>query len=189
MTKDLEKRQAYEHLFRDSLLIFCSIVIAIFLVQAGLLGQFLSLAQGLEILGSFVAGIFFTSVFTIAPASVALAELSQHTSPFIVALWAAFGAVIGDLIIFLFLRDSFGDDLLKAMKYSPFKKLLSLSRFAVVRWLMPIIGALIIASPLPDELGLALLGISRTRIVVLIPVAFVMNYLGVLLIALFANAL
>jgi hypothetical protein len=56
-----------------------------------------------------------------------------------------------------------------------------------MKWISPILGALIIASPLPDEFGLALLGLSRTRISILIPVSFIMNFLGVYLLLWFVS--
>jgi hypothetical protein len=51
------------------------------------------------------------------------------------------------------------------------------------------LGALIIASPLPDEFGLALMGISRMRALVLMPISFVMNALGIYCIIWMVHAL
>ena len=51
------------------------------------------------------------------------------------------------------------------------------------------LGAAIIASPLPDEIGLSLMGMSKTRVAVLIPVSFAMNALGICLLAQFASLL
>jgi len=43
---------------------------------------------------------------------------------------------------------------------SHFKKILHTKYFA---WTLPVIGALIILSPLPDELGVSLLGLSEVK--------------------------
>ena len=51
------------------------------------------------------------------------------------------------------------------------------------------LGALIIASPLPDELGLAMMGVARIKLRVLIPISLVLNFAGIVLIGLIANAL
>lgn len=183
------RKAVYYRLTRDFLIVLFSVILAIVGVQIGILEHLTLFADGAEILGSFIAGLFFTSAFTIAPAAVVLGEISTHVSPYTVAFYGAIGAMIGDLVLFLFIRDVFADDLLQAVKLSPLKKILSLSRFGIVRFLMPFIGALIIASPLPDEFGVALLGFARIRIAYLLPISFCMNYLGVLLIALLAHAL
>ena len=53
---------------------------------------------------------------------------------------------------------------------------------------MPLTGAIIIASPLPDELGLAMMGLSRVPIAAFIPISYTMNFLGILLIEFIAGA-
>ena len=61
--------------------------------------------------------------------------------------------------------------------------------FGFMKWLSPIIGALIIASPLPDEFGITLLGLSKLKIMVLLPIALVMNMLGIYLLVTFSHFL
>jgi hypothetical protein len=46
-------------------------------------------------------------------------------------------------------------------------------------WLLPLVGAIIIASPLPDEPGVAMLGISKIRRWVFTVVVFFLNTIGV----------
>jgi hypothetical protein len=56
-----------------------------------------------------------------------------------------------------------------------------------MKWLSPIVGALIIASPLPDEFALTLMGLSKVRLAVLIPISFIMNMLGIYFIVWFSH--
>lgn len=172
--------------WRDLVIIALGIFITLLLVRMGALGKFLTATQELAYIGSFIAGIFFTSVFTLAPASIALAVISHSTPPTVVAFWGALGAMLGDLFLFLFIRDVFSEDIEGIVSVRKFKKLLSKSHFAFLKLITPVIGALIIASPLPDELGIALLGISEMRTVYLLPIAFIMNYIGILGVALIA---
>jgi hypothetical protein len=171
------------YFIRDLCIVALSIIIAYYVVKIGILGDILSLAQGTAIISSFVAGLFFTSVFTIAPASVALAELSEMYSVPTVALWGALGALIGDLIIFFFIRDTVTDDISYVTRKLKLQKYLSLFNLGFLRVLTPIIGALIIASPLPDELGIAMMGLARTPTYTLVLISFVMNFIGILLIS------
>ncbi len=176
----------YRHLLVDLLYIAISIIVAVFLLKNGI-GGAISNSEN-HALASFVAGIFFTSAFTIAPAAAVLGVLALKTSPLIVALFGAMGAVLGDLIIFTFVKDRFAYDLASLMGAEK-KKLRHLIHMRIFRWLMPLVGAIIIASPLPDELGLLMLGISKTKTKILIPISFAMNFIGVLLVALVAEGI
>ncbi|MEK7574912.1 MAG: hypothetical protein AAB511_01655 [Patescibacteria group bacterium] len=174
---------------KDLVVIILSIVAAYALVHLGVINNFLTATQEFRILGSFIAGVFFTSAFTIAPASVALAGLALGGPLFVVAFWGALGALCGDLILFFFIRDMFADDLMKSLRGFANRHFFSSFHLGFLKWFSPLIGGLIIASPLPDELGLTLMGLSKTRLAVLIPVSFVFNYIGILLLALIARAI
>jgi hypothetical protein len=170
--------------FREDIVAICiGIFLAWVLITSGLFAQLLASTDAGKIFESFFVGLFFTSAFTIAPASVFLAELSQTISPWVVAFFGALGAMCGDLILFLFIRDRFAEDIKGMFPRTAVHRFLHSFHLGFWKWLAPLLGALIIASPLPDELGVSLLGLSKTRIAVFLPISFVMNFLGVLLVA------
>lgn len=183
----MRRHKAQSQLFKDILYILLGVCIAVVLSRSGLLDTVLNLL-GSGAVACFLAGIFFTSAFTIAPASVALASLAQSTPMATIVLWGALGALCGDLILFFFIRDRFADDLKQSLKPSFVKHILHSFHFGFLKWLAPILGAAIIASPLPDELGLTLMGLSKTRLALLVPVSFIMNALGIYLLAQLALA-
>ncbi len=177
-------------ILQDLAIIFLSIVLAIVLLKTGVLVKLLTSIQGLELFGSFVAGMFFTSVFTTAPAMVTLGEITLTNSILLTVLFGAAGAVVGDLIIFYFIRDRFYEHLLSLAKYKEtIEKIKSLFQLRFFRWLTFLVGGLIIASPLPDELGISLLGFSKMKTSRFILFAFTFNFIGILLIGLVAKAL
>jgi hypothetical protein len=176
-------------LFRDTLIVVVSVAFAILIVQIGAFDHIVSDNHQFQALASFITGLFFTSVFTIAPASVAIAKLSQVVPTPLLALWAGLGAMIGDLILFLFIRDSLADDILELVKGPEYRKIIHIFRLRMFRWLIPLVGALLIISPLPDELGLAMMGFSKVRTIYMIPITFILNFVGVLLIVGFAHIL
>ncbi len=186
LIKKRQKKNGYALLY-DVIIIALGIAIAIVLSKAGIIDMAVSNLRDYSIIASFVAGIFFTSTFTIAPASVAIIHLAQSIPLPILAFWGSLGAVCGDLILFFFIRDRFAVDLMNTFKSSTRKHFFHSFHFGFLKWLSPIIGALIIASPLPDELGLSLLGFSKMKIAVLIPISLAMNYLGIYIIVGFAN--
>ena len=185
----LLRARAKMNLKEDLVAIVASVALAWFLISSGALATLLAATDAGKIFESFVVGIFFTSAFTLAPAGILLAELSQTVSPWVIALFGALGAMCGDLILFLFIRDRLAEDIKALFPKSAVRRFLNSFHLGFWKWLSPMLGALIIASPLPDEFGVSLLGLSRVRIVVLLPVAFVMNFLGILVVAAVAYAL
>ncbi len=177
-------------LVTDIAIIIVSVFFALVLVKTEVVADILTTSKTLEALGSFISGIFFTSVFTVAPAAVTLGEIAQANSVWLVALFGALGALIGDLIIFRFVKDRLSKHLLELIKKKGgskrLKHLLNLKSF---RWLTFFIGGLIIASPLPDELGVAILGFSNVKPSFFIAFSFISNFLGILLIGIAARAI
>ena len=178
------------NLTKDIGIIVLSVVVAIILIKTGAIEEILKQTRDLWFLDSFIAGMFFTSVFTTVPAIVALGEIAQLSqSVFLVAVFGGLGALCGDLIIFRFMRDRFGEDILGLIRNSGNGKLRSIVRLKSFRWLTLFLGALVIASPLPDELGLTMMGFSKTKTSLFIPVSFIFNFLGILVIGLVAKNL
>jgi hypothetical protein len=181
-------RAALRHLELDALIILLSIIGAYLIVRTGALSSFVSLSQGMVIIAAFVAGIFFTSMITAAAAAVALATLGGTENIWLISFIGALGAVCGDMILFLFIRDTITEDLKAVIKSTTLKRLTSYLHGGFFRWIAPIIGGIIIASPLPDEVGLALMGMSKVRSYYVIPLSFVMNLIGIWAIISIAHA-
>lgn len=178
-----------KHLTKDSLLVLVSILLAIIISRLDLIEKFLLLSENVRIVGSFVGGLFFTSIFTTAPAIVFLGEISQIEPILIVALIGAIGSVCGDMLIFYLFRNHVSKDLheiLNLVKNNPFKILFKNGYF---QWHSILVGAITIASPLPDELGIALLGISKLKSKSFVLISFTFNFIGILLIGLTSRLL
>lgn len=172
---------------KDLLIIFFSIVVAFVIAKLGVFEYIIGKSATGEIIGSFIAGFFFTSVFTTAPAMVALGQISLVGNIFVVALIGGFGAMIGDYLLFRFFRDSLGADIAEIIKNKRRGHLRHLFASKMGKRLMALVGGLIIASPLPDEIGLALMGISKIKNRVFFPLSFLFNSIGILIIGLVAN--
>ena len=184
------KNKNNSFLLQDLVIIAVSILVAIILVRTDVLITLLTSTRELEFLGSFVAGIFFTSIFTVPVATVTLGEIAQAHGLVETAALGALGSVVGDLIIFRFVRDRFSEHLTTLIKQTGAKKRLkSLFRLRLFRWLTFLMGGIIIASPLPDEIGISLLGFSKMKVSLFIPLSFTLNFIGILLIGMVARSL
>jgi hypothetical protein len=176
-------------LLRDVVMIAIGIVVAFIISKLGLIDYAILAFKDYYIVSSFIAGIFFTSIFTIAPSSITLVHIAETAPTSSVVVWGGLGAMCGDLILFLFIKDRFTEDLKRVLKPYHLKYFLKSLHFGFMRWLSPIIGALIIASPLPDEFGITLLGMSKVKAIILMPIAFVMNMLGIYILIEFSRFL
>lgn len=171
-------------------IIALSVCIAFILAYTNALEQLLRSAEGIEGLGSFIAGILYTSIFTSVPAAVALGKIALLHSPFATAFIGGVGALIGDLFVFRFVRDSVSP-YLGALIHAAHAEWLrkAFSRHPLLRALPMILGFIIIASPLPDEPGIILLGLTKTKTALFAPISFLANFLGILAIGLAAQSL
>lgn len=177
------------NLVRDLAVIILSILVAIILAKTGALESLITSTQEIRFIGSFIAGILFVSVFTAAPATVALGEIAQSNSVITVAIIGGLGALVGDLLIFRFVKDKLSEDLVYLLRISRSERLASIFRTRISKWFVPLVGAFIIASPLPDEIGVAILGLSKMKKSLFIPLSLVLNSVGILIIGFIAKAL
>jgi hypothetical protein len=176
--------KAHKNLLADVCVIVASIFFAIWLSTSGLVEGALGLVSGSVVFGGLIAGFFFTSIFTTAPAIVMLSFLAQAHTPWEVAIWGGLGAVMGDLLMFGFFKDRLARDfyaLFHINMNSP--RVFRIPRF---RWLLLLLAGLVIASPFPDELGLTVLGFSNARTSTVAFMSFVFNSLGILALAVIA---
>ena len=174
---------------RDLALVILSVFIAIILAKTGALKDLITSTQEVRFIGSFISGILFVSVFTAAPATVALGEIAQSNSVITVAIIGGLGALIGDLIIFRFVKDRVSQHFSYLIKVSKSERFFSIFKLRLFRWIIPFVGVLLIASPLPDEIGVAMLGLSKMKNSYFILLSFLLNSAGILIIGLIAKAL
>jgi hypothetical protein len=133
--------------------------------------------------GAFFAGILFVSTFTVATGIVILLVLAEQLSAIEIGIIAGLGAVIGDFVIFRFVKDGVAAELLHI--YHFFNKSRHLEHLLHSRyfsWIFPVVGAVIIASPLPDEIGVSLMGISKMKTYKFLLLSFILNAIGIFLV-------
>ncbi len=166
-----------------------SLLLSIWLTKSDVLATFAAHAAEFEEISSFIAGVFFTSILTTAPAIVSLGELGQHIAPWKVAVFGAAGAICGDILLFRFLHSPLANYILKVAVHPRWRRAGIALEKSGFWWIVPLLGAAIIASPLPDELGLLMMGLSGMRIWSFVVLAYVMNVLGIYTIIITAQSL
>ncbi|HPL01497.1 MAG: hypothetical protein PHH45_00935 [Patescibacteria group bacterium] len=175
--------------YKNTAFLIISLVIFYYLADTNIVRNTINGIGSYGYLGSFIAGIFFVSIFTVAPASIVLYFLADSFNPIIIALTAGFGAVIGDYLILRLLKDTIFDEwapVFQKIRGSLLKKLFISPFFT---WLIPIMGATIIASPLPDEVGITMLGLSRVKNWQFLLITFLLNAIGIFLVVTLARVI
>lgn len=175
--------------YKNTGLLIISLVTFFYLAGMPVVERMIVAMGSLGYIGSFGAGIFFVSTFTVAPAGIVLYHLAESLNPLGVAISAGFGAVVGDFMIFRFFKDRVFEELrpiFSKLGNHPLLRILSTPYFA---WMLPVLGAFIIASPFPDEVGIGLMGISRMKTWQFLILAFVLNATGIFFIVTLAHSL
>jgi len=170
---------------------FITLVISIYFLISPEFHIFVNGLNSLGYLGALIAGFFFSSFLTASASTVSLFLLGKQMNPFILAPIAAFGAMLADFLIFSLIKYRVSHhygilDKLK-LKLMEMRFIVKLKDHRSARYFVPMLAAFIIASPLPDELGIALLGASKYDTKKFFLFAFLMNMVGILGIAYFGS--
>ena len=168
--------------YKNLTILFFSILFAIFLSKNETFHTFLMSLGNFGYLGAFFTGIFFVSTFTVSSAVVVLFVLAENLTAWEIGIIAGLGAVVGDLTIFRLFRDhilSEIEPIYDRLGGNHITKILHLKYFS---WALPVFGALIVASPFPDELGISLMGISKMKTYHFLVLSFVLNATGIFLV-------
>lgn len=174
--------------YKNTTWLLISLFIFFFIATTPFVDNLLKTIGSMGYVGAFIAGIFFVSIFTVAPASAVLFHLAEQLHPFEVAVLAGLGAMTGDYIIFKYMRDKVFEELSPLFRKVTTHRITKLFYTPYFQWLTPFLGALFIASPGPDEVGISLLGLSRIERWQFLLVTFFLNSIGILAVVLLARA-
>lgn len=151
-----------------------------FLFNNGSLEELIGVLKPYALIPELLAGAMYTSVLT-TPLAVALFFIiGRYNDPLYVALVAATTAMIVDLTILKFFRYLvFGKRSPIGQNPAFIQMLKTLRSWHIFAIAAPILGAVIIASPLPDEIGIVLLGLSRLQNLQIGFISYLLNALGI----------
>jgi len=174
------------------LLLIYIITIAFFYKERALLPLH-NLITSLGSFGVFLGGFFYAYGFTAAPATAILLVLAKQQNNISAGIIGGLGALLSDIIIFLFIRYSFIKEIekLKKEKFVIFTgKILKKLFGSFNNYLLPITAGFLIVSPLPTEIGVALMAtMKRVPIKKFLLVAYVLHTAGIFLILLIGNSI
>ena len=172
------------------LLLFITFLIAYLLFYERNYQPFHDFIASLGYIGIFLAGIMFAYGFTAAPATAILLILAKEQNILLAGLIAGLGALMSDLIIFNFIRYSFADEIEKLSKEKVISYINHKAPNIFKKYLLPVVAGFIIASPLPDEIGVSLLAVSRNiSMKIFSVISFLLNSAGIFVILMIGRGL
>lgn len=168
--------------FGNTVIFLLILFLAIMLEIAGVFGYVSKFLAGFGYFGGVAAGFFMVSVFTTAPALFVLYELTVYLPLWQVSLAAGLGAMLGDYLILKIFKDRLWNEWRPWLRSFFGPRLTKIAQSRHFKWLLPVLGAVIIASPFPDEIGISLLGLSHIKRWQFLVLTFLLNSLGIFLI-------
>ena len=115
-------------------------------------------------------------------------SLAGHHNIYLAGLIGGLGALVGDLIVFIFIRHSFRDEIKKLSKERIVLYINHKTPNLFKKYLLPLIAGFIIASPLPDEIGVSLLAAYKTfSIKIFSIISYLLNTAGIFAILFIGN--
>ncbi|MBI2314533.1 hypothetical protein HYU93_00515 [Candidatus Daviesbacteria bacterium] len=175
-------------LFKTFLFIL-SLSSAWWLIKSGYLNSLVETVLPIRFASEILAGMFYTSFLTSPIALAMLIVLAEENNPILTALLAGFGAALGDFLIVRFFRAEISSDLKQVSKGFQLQKINTFLQKAHLGFLVPVLGAFIVASPIPDEIGLLMLGVSHLKYREIAILTYILNTAGILLIVIPVNLL
>ncbi|MCS7106353.1 MAG: hypothetical protein NZ942_03490 [Candidatus Aenigmarchaeota archaeon] len=196
--------------YRNTILFLISIFIAYLILRNEVFEKTLYNLGRAGYLGSFFSGVLYAFSLSVAISTAIFYKMGKYLNPLFIAFIGAFGSVLSDYFIFRFVRDNLVDEIkllvnntskkvIKTFKSSIFYKIFPFSNLALSetferlwfkisrskkwKFFISLLGCCIIASPLPDELGIALLGSIKLESRKFVIFSYLLNLIGIFLIA------
>jgi len=139
--------------------------------------------------GAFITGAFYTYSISSPPAAATFFVISHGLNPFIAAALGGLGAMLGDLIIFKFIKTEILPEARLLAKDLKIPRIKSHKLIHLIHKIAPFIAGFIIASPLPDEIGAAMFGAIEYDTRKFMIISWICNTSGLLAIALLGTVL
>ena len=176
-------RQLFNFRYPKITLLIVVGIIAYFIFSNSYVANYVSNLGSLSYLGIFIAGMLFTFGFT-TPIAIGFFVTINPSNIFLSAVLGGLGALLSDLLIFKLIRFSFMDEFERLENTHPAKKLNALIRKEfgkkIRNYLLYVFSGIIIASPLPDEVGITMLaGLSHIKTSTLAIISFIFNTIGI----------
>jgi uncharacterized membrane protein YdjX (TVP38/TMEM64 family) len=181
--KNLIEQIKYPKLMLLGLTIIIAIYIFQFLATDAIFHEKIA---GFGYAGTLLSGMFYAFGFTAAPATAVLLVQAKSQEVLYASIVAGLGALISDILIFLFVRYSIFDELKKLKKEQFMQNVIQTEKEIfgkTYKLISPIFAGFLIASPLPTEIGVGMLAnFKKISTKQFIMIAYLLHTAGIFII-------
>ena len=140
--------------------------------------------------GTFLAGLLYPFALTSAAGTGILLILAKEQNLLLAGVIAGIGALISDIILFLFVKHLFSNEVQRLSKE---KVIQTVSRWipnSVRAYLLALFAGLLIASPLPTEIGIMLMiSIKKISVKKFVVIAYILHASAIFIILLIGRSI
>jgi len=158
-------------------------LISYWIIKFNHLENVIDILLPVKFLAIFITGLMYAPLLTTPLSIAAFYLLALHTNPILIAVIGGIGAAVGDVLIIHVLR-LLKKDLPKIKSKSLAHDLRRILHSVNLHFISFTLGVLIIISPLPDEIGLILLGVTNMSDIKILLLTAILNMIGIYLILL-----
>jgi len=175
------------------ILLIILIILAFLLFRHPLISNAILGLNKLNYLGFFIAGILLAFGFS-APFAIGFFIIAQPGNLFLATLIGGFGGMVGDMSIFKIIKFSFMNEFRELEKTRVIKAIENTIKhnkhILIKHYLLYVFAGILIATPLPDEIGVSMLaGLTTVNPKKLAIISFFLHSLAIFLILCFSFSL
>lgn len=190
--RDIEKAYYFFRFkYPKFFLLIISLVAAYLLFTNPIVSEQIIKLKSLSYLGTFFAGVLFAFGFTAAFAVGFFIALNPQNI-FLAAIIGGIGTLLANLLVFRLIKTSFIDEFNRLKHEHLVKEITKLIKrkvgLRISNYVLYLFAGIIIASPLPDEIGITMLaGLTSIRTKILGVITFLLSTLGIYIILYLSN--
>jgi uncharacterized membrane protein YdjX (TVP38/TMEM64 family) len=140
--------------------------------------------------GTFLAGLLYPYALTSAAGTGILLILAKEQNLLLAGVIAGIGALISDIILFLFVKHGFSDEVQKLSKETAVRTIIRRIPDSIRVYLLAIFAGLLIASPLPTEIGIMIMtSIKNMSVKKFIIIVYILHASAIFIILLIGNTI
>lgn len=154
------------------------LVLFITLLDSAIMIATFDFIETLGYIGGFIAGILSASYFTAVAALAMIIDIAPLYDALPLAILVGLGNAVGDMLLLMFFQERVYGELKPLFRKMRFTTRIS-GRFRRTKYTLSLLlGILFLVTPLPDEIGLATLGIAHFPRPVILMICWGLNTLG-----------
>lgn len=180
------KKKLFKFKYPKLALLVISIIFSYYFFSKPEISGYINYLGGLSYLGVFIAGVLLSFGFT-APLALGFFIVLNPQNLWLSVILGSLGSTLADLIIFKTIKFSFMDEFNELQKTAAIKRINKLVRsnknILIKHYLLYIFAGIIIATPLPDEIGVSMIaGLTTIKSWKLASISFILHALFLLMI-------